>query len=160
MIADQASVKKSRDKGVKRSSEPKLPCPNGGCRGRLSPYLTVHGGYDCVRGLDHLRCETCGHRGMRVPDGLHLVFRGPDEYVFHYPPSLTNLTIVVSPAILARFTGHTLSHTQIITFMAEWLLLTGRANGIVRFAKETVALSDCYDYFLRHLVHDGCGETA
>ena len=158
MIAHQASVplggmKKSRDKRVERTSEPMPPCPRGGCRGRLSPYPTVNGSYDCVTGLDHLRCGTCGHSGMRVPNGLHLVFSGPDEYVFHYPPSLASLTVAISPAILARFTGHSRTHTQIITFMAEWLLLTGRANGIVRFTEEKVALSDCYNYFRRHFIH-------
>jgi hypothetical protein len=96
---------------------------------------------------------------MRVPNGLHLVFSGADEYVFHYPPSLASLTIAVSPAILARFIGHSLTPEQIITFMAEWLLLTGSTSGIVRFAEETAALSDCYHYFLCHRIHERRAES-
>lgn len=155
-----AGVRKLRNKETVRSSEPMPPCPRGGCRGRLTPYPTAQSSYDCVTGLDYLRCAKCGHQGMRVPNGLHLVLRGPDEYVLHYPPMLTSLTIAVSPAILARFSWHKLTQTQIITFMAEWLLLTGRANGIVRFTEETVALDDCYDYFCRHIVRERCAETA
>jgi hypothetical protein len=106
-----------------------------------------------VTGLDHLECELCGHHGMRAPNGVHLVFRGPDEYVFQYPPSLATLTIAVSPAILARFTQKSFTETQVVTFMAEWLLLTGRSNGTVRFAHEPVGLEDCYDFFQRHVAH-------
>lgn len=97
---------------------------------------------------------------MRVPNGLHLVFRGPDEYVFQYLPSLTSLSIAVSPAILARFTNATFTEAEIISFMAEWVLLTGRASGVIRFAVETIALEDCYEYLRRHLVHARCDDTA
>lgn len=105
-------------------------------------------------------CVICGHHGMRVPNGLHLVFRGPDEYVFQYLPSLTSLSIAVSPAILARFTNATFTEAEIISFMAEWVLLTGRASGVIRFAVETIALEDCYEYLRRHLVHARCDDTA
>jgi hypothetical protein len=160
MIAHETSVSpggvnKSRDNGVKRSSEPMPPCPRSECRGRLRPYPTTQGSYDSVTGLNHLRCGTCGHSGMRVPSGLHLVFSGPNEYVFHYPPALTSLIITVSPSLLAPFTWHGLTPSQAVTFMAEWLLLTGRASGIVRFAEEKLAWDDCYDYFRRGLIATG-----
>lgn len=60
----------------------------------------------------------CGHHGLRVPNGLHLVFRGPGEYVFQYPPSLASLIIVVSAAILAQFTTHGYTPAQIVRSMA------------------------------------------
>jgi hypothetical protein len=157
MTAHQASVslnvvKKSRDKQVERSSKPMPLCPRSECRGRLSSYPPTLGSYDSVTGLNHLRCGICGHSGMRVPNGLHLVFSGPDEYVFHYPPALTSLTITVSPSLLGPFSWHGLTPPQAVIFMAEWLLLTGRASGIVRFAEEKVAWDDCYDYFRRYLI--------
>jgi hypothetical protein len=97
---------------------------------------------------------------MRVLNGLHLVFRGLDEYVFHYPPLLASLTIAVSPAILTRFTEHGFDEEFILGFMANWILLTGRTNGIVRFAVEQAALEDCYAYFCRHVVQERQAPTA
>jgi hypothetical protein len=91
---------------------------------------------------------------MRVQNGLHLVFSGPDEYVFHYPPSLASLTISASPATLAKFTGHGFAEEYILQFIAEWVLLTGRTTGVVRCAGEKAALEDCYDYFCRHIVQN------
>lgn len=104
--------------------------------------------------LEHLRCGICGHHGMRVPNGLQLVFREPDEYVFHYTPSLASLTIAISPSFLALFTWHGLTPTQVVTFMAEWVLLTDRVDGTVRFATERVAFGDCYDYFRRYMLYE------
>jgi hypothetical protein len=91
---------------------------------------------------------------MRVPNGLHLVFRGSDEYVFHYPPSLASVTIAASPAIVARFTEHGFADSYILTFLAEWVLLTGRTTGTVQFGVEMAALEDCYAYFRRHIVQE------
>jgi hypothetical protein len=96
---------------------------------------------------------------MRVPNGLLLVFSGLDQYVFHYPPALASLIITVSPSLLAPFTGHGLTPSQAVSFMAEWLLLTGRTSGIVRFTEEVAALSDCYDYFRDHRMHERRGES-
>jgi hypothetical protein len=164
MIMHQArmltgGVKKPRRKPAVRPSESMPPRPNGDCRGRLHTYPTVQTSYDSMTGLDHLRCEICGHLGMRVPNGLHFVFRGPDEYVFQYPPSLASLTIAVSPSFLTPFTCHGFSPIQVVTFMVKWMLLTGRVNGTVLFTDEKVALKDCYDYFLRHMVREGGAQT-
>ena len=89
---------------------------------------------------------------MQAANGLHLVFHGSNEYVFHYPPSLDSLTITVSPSLLAPFTWHGLAPAQAAALMAEWLLLTGRANGIVRFTDEKLAWQDCYEYVRRRLI--------
>ena len=129
-------------------------------RGTLRPYPTTQASYDSVTGLHHLRCGTCGHSGMRVQNGLYLVFSGPDEYVFHYPPALTSLTITVSTSLLGPFTRHGLTPSQAVTFMAQWILLTGRASGIVRFADERLAWDDCYNYFRRRLIATGRADMA
>jgi hypothetical protein len=127
-------------------------CPVDGCRGKLSPYPSPQSSYDSVTGLNHIMCGTCGHEGMQVPNGLYLVFRGPDEYVFHHAPSLASLTIVASPSFLTPFTWHGFSRAQVVTFVAGWILLTGRSAGTVELALEPAALEDCYHYFCRQLV--------
>jgi hypothetical protein len=136
-----------------RNSDRRMPaCPVSNCRGTLHPYPSTQASYDAVTGLDHLVCAICGHHGMRVPNGLHLVFQGSDEYVFHYPPALTSLIITVSHSLVEPFTWHGLTPAHAVTCMAEWLLCTGRANGVVRFAEEKLAWEDCYDYFRRGLI--------
>ena len=152
--------RKSLDKPAVCSSESMPPCPRDGCCGTLSPYPTAQLSYDSVTGLDSLTCRTCGHDGMRVLNGLHLVFGGPNEYVFHYPPSLASLTVAASPAILVRFTEHGFTNESILQFMAKWVPLTGRTIGIVRFTAEKAALEDCYDYFRRHIVQNRSAHTA
>ena len=97
---------------------------------------------------------------MRVPNGLHLLFRGPDEYVFQYPPSLASLTVAASPAVLAQFTQHSVTQIQAATFMADWVLLTGRANGTIRFAVESAVFEDCFAYFRRYIVRQGRSQAA
>ena len=136
------------------------PCPVAGCHGTLNPYPTPRSSYDSVTGFGHLKCEACGHMGMQVPNGLYLVFRGSDEYVFHHAPSLASLTIVASSSLLAPFTWHGCTPAQVVAFMAEWVLLTGRTTGMVQFAKERAALQDCYEYFRRHIVHERHMQTA
>jgi hypothetical protein len=132
----------------------RLPaCPASGCQGTLDYYPSAQSSYDAVTGLDHLVCGICGHHGMRrAANGLHLVFHGSDGYVFHYPPSLATLTITVSPSLLAPFTWHGLAPAQAVAHMADWLLLTGRAKGIIRFADEKLAWQDCYEYVRRSLI--------
>ena len=133
-----------------KGADQRMPaCPTLGCRGVLRSYPSAQASYDAVTGLDHLICDRCGHHGMRAPNGVHLVFQGSDEYVFHYPPALTSLIISISPSLLAPFTWHGFTPAQAVTFMAEWLLLTGRADGHVRFREEKLAWDDCYDYFRR-----------
>jgi hypothetical protein len=165
MMAHQTSVPlngptQSREKHAKRSTEPMPSCPRSECRGRLRPYPPTQGSYDSVTGLKHLRCETCGHNGMRASNGLHLIFSGGDDYVFHHPPAHTSLTITVSAPFLAPFTRHGLTPSQAVTFMAEWMLLTGRATGIVRFAEELCAWEDCYASFRRGVVATGQADIA
>ena len=143
--------------GVKHSASatvtcPLPSCPAPGCHGTLDYYPSAQSSYDAVTGLDHLVCGICRHHGMQAANGLHLVFHGSDEYVFHYPPSLDSLTITVSPSLLAPFTWHGLAPAQAAALMAEWLLLTGRANGIVRFTDEKLAWQDCYEYVRRSLI--------
>ena len=130
-------------------------CPLSGCGGKVHPYLTRQSSDDRMTGLDHLICALCGHQGMRVPSGLHLLFRGPDEYVFQYPPSLATLTIAASPSVLAQFTQHSVTQIQAATFMADWVLLTGRANGTIRFAVESAVFEDCSAYFRRYIGREG-----
>jgi hypothetical protein len=96
---------------------------------------------------------------MRAANGLHLVFHGSGEYVFHYPPSLDTLTIILTPTLLAPFTWHGLTSEHAVAVIAEWLLLTGRASGIVRFADEKLAWDDCYEYVRRCLVPVRRGEV-
>jgi hypothetical protein len=148
------------EKPVRWLVQRKTLCPLTGCRGCLNPYPTRQSSYDAVTGLDHLVCPLCGHRGMRVPSGLHLIFRGPNEYVFQYPPSLATLTIAASQDALARFTQHSVAQAQALTFMATWVLLTGRATGLVRFAVGRAVFEDCYNYFRRCILHERRAQVA
>jgi hypothetical protein len=94
-------------------------CPQYGCQGTLHPYPTAQSSYDFVTGLEHLRCSTCGHAGMRPRNGVQLICRDRDQHVFPYAPSLARLTIEVSPTVLRQFTRHNISEVPALTFIAD-----------------------------------------
>ena len=126
-------------------------CPKTDC-GQLMG-LDSHPGHDADMdmGLQHMRCDRCGHCGMRVRDGLHLLFAGQHEYVFTYGPSPSHLKVVLSAVALNQFRVHGLTPVQLATHVAEWALVMGQACGTVQLASDLV-LSDCYDYFRRRML--------
>lgn len=122
-------------------------CPRAECRGSLlfDPIdRTPHG----APGLDSLVCTMCGHRGMRARPGLLLLAHDGDEYCFTYGPSLSTVTIILSRTVMHLFPRN-MSPVQLASYVAEWVLLTGREEGTIELAREPVVLSDCHEYLHR-----------
>jgi hypothetical protein len=86
---------------------------------------------------------------MRAQNGLHLVLGTSGQYVLYYPPSFASMVVKISAPLLAPFTWHGLTPSQAVMCVAEWVLFTGRASGIITFDEEKIALADCYDYVRR-----------
>ena len=123
-------------------------CPKPDCKQLMQPDL--QGGYDRRTGLQSLRCTRCGHLGLKAPQGLQLLFTGPQEYVFSYGPSLSYLKVVLSTVALYLFRGEGLPPARMATCVAEWALLMGQACGTVRPSGDLV-LSSCYEYCRRQV---------
>lgn len=144
----QPSAFANRTPSGYNSSERSPTCPRAECRGSLliDPIGRTHHGR--APGLDSLVCTMCGHRGMKARPGLLLLAHDRDEYRFTYGPSLSTLTIILSRTVMHLF-PRDMSPVQLATYVAEWVLLTGREEGTIELAHEAVALSDCHEYLRR-----------
>ena len=79
-------------------------CPKADCGRPMKRDLNL--GYDADTGLQRMRCDRCGHCGMKAQDGLRLLCAGQQEYVFSYGPSPSSLKVVLSPVALNLFSKH------------------------------------------------------
>ncbi len=125
-------------------------CPAPGCAQPMS--VDPRNGYDSRSGLQGVRCDRCGHRGMHARDGVQLLFAGHHEYVFTYGPSPSCLKVVLSAAVLNLFRTHAMTPVRLATHMAEWALLRGQVCGTVRPSGDLLQ-SGCYE-FCRHQATD------
>lgn len=131
------------------SSDRTPTCPRSECQGILLFEPDNPTNHNRATGLDSLVCTLCGHQGMKARPGLLLLSHDHDQYRFSYGPSLSTLTIILSRKVTHLFPLGT-SPVQLATYIAEWVLLTGREEDTIELAHEVVALADCHEYLRRY----------
>jgi hypothetical protein len=126
-------------------------CPVSECGGSLVYDSTASSGGNPLTGLETLVCKSCGHAALRATEALQLVHHSGPLYVFRYGPSVNTITIVLSRAAEHLFELEHVTPLQLAFYGAHWTLLTGRTMGAVELSVESLALVDCYEYFLWHV---------
>lgn len=84
---------------------------------------------------------------MTAPLGVQLMFRGGQEYVFTSANSLITLRIILSSPAVGLFKSHDLGSDALAIQVAEWAILMGQSNGVVRLFLEDPAFSNFFLYF-------------
>jgi hypothetical protein len=92
-------------------------------------------------------CSHCAHQGMTAKQGIQLVFRGGEEYVFAYGSSSGMLTVALSSEAIALFKSHHIGADELARRAAEWALLRGRVSGTVTLGLQHEELAAFYWYF-------------
>ena len=112
-------------------------CPVEHCgRELIQDTSRSDGGQDPVRGLHHVSCLGCGHRGM-IPNGdLQILFCTAHQYVVAYGPSLATITVVLTTGALAAYRAYAYCAEEIARLGTRWALLSGTRSGTVRLAPE------------------------
>jgi hypothetical protein len=84
---------------------------------------------------------------MTARQGVHLVFRGGEEYVFAYGSSNGMLTVALSSEAIALFKSHHIGADELARRAAEWALLRGRVSGTVTLGLQHEEFAAFYWYF-------------
>lgn len=136
---------------VLATQEQLLYCPMPHCGGVLFPSP---GTFNCdpATGLSEWVCRTCWHQGKTSLRGLRVLDTDGQKYVFSYGPSSLTLAVLLSARSCSGFRRYKMSPAQIATYIAEWTLLTGRAEGTLDTSSETIAMVDCREYFEKCIV--------
>jgi hypothetical protein len=91
-------------------------------------------------------CSSCAHIGVTASQGLQLVFRGGQEYIFTFGGSMTTLSVVLTGPAIGLFRTHMIGADELAWRAAEWALLRGRVGGTVRLDLQSYDLADLYLY--------------
>jgi hypothetical protein len=102
-------------------------------------------------------CLHCGQRGVVSTNGVLVLFGFRHEFVVGYGTSLSTMTVKISESAVTLFSQHGLTPNQIAAYAAEWALLSGYTNGILRLSADQPALTDCYEHFRRSVLEHGLG---
>ena len=92
-------------------------------------------------------CSHCAHQGVTARQGIQLVFRGGEEYVFAYGSSKGMLTVALSSEAIALFKSHHVGADELARRAAEWALLRGRVSGTVTLSLQHEEFAAFYWYF-------------
>ena len=122
-------------------------CPASGCSGTMQCDTPA---YDVQLGVDSLRCERCGCRGLQSREGVLLLFRSGYEYKFSFGPSVETLTVVLSSAAVNLWSTHAVTPDQLAIYAAEWALLRGIRNRPIRLMADSEDFTEFYLYFTKH----------
>ena len=79
-------------------------CPQFECNGRMQ--TNPMGNIVPLIGLQQVCCTHCNHQGMVSREGVRLLFRGGNEYLFSYGNSVTTLTVVLAAHAVDVFGSH------------------------------------------------------
>ena len=130
--------------------EPRRPplgwCPAPGCLGNMETDTPA---YDERLGLDVVRCDRCGYRGMQSREGVMLLFRSGYEYQFSYGPSVETISVVLSSGAVNLWATHDVTPDQLAIYTAEWALLRGIRNRPIRLMIDQDDFTDFYLYFTK-----------
>lgn len=125
---------------TKNSSTPRSPIYTCG----KPMTMTSQTAHDRKGGLIHWKCLHCRHDSAV---GVQLMFRGGQEYVFTSANSLITLRIILSSPAVGLFKSHDLGSDALAIQVAEWAILMGQSNGVVRLFLEDPAFSNFFLYF-------------
>lgn len=132
---------------------PRMTCPIESCSREMTRDTgRSDGGHDPLSGLHHVYCLTCRHMGM-VPSGdVQVLFCAAHQYVVAYGPSLSTITVVLTPRALAAYQAYVLCFDDLAKLVAGWALLSGIRSGTVTLVPERQECLDFERYLRGHML--------
>jgi hypothetical protein len=125
-------------------------CPQVECKGRMQ--TNPMGNIVPLIGLQQVCCTHCDHQGMVSREGIRLLFRGGNEYLFSYGNSVTTLTVVLAAHTVDVFGSYGLGPDILAKRAAEWVLLKGQCTGTVDLSLENPTCAEFYRlYCVKHV---------
>lgn len=81
--------------------------------------------------FDQWQCGQCGRHGTTAINGIQLVFRGGEEFIFTFGASMRSMTVRLSRDVIDAFRTHRIDSQDLARRLAEWALLRGWSHGTV-----------------------------
>lgn len=105
--------------------------------------------------LQPVVCLHCGQRGIVATNGVLVLFGFRHEFLIGYGAALSTMRVKLSESAVTLFGQHGLTPNQLAAYAAEWALLSGSTQGILRLSPDQPALMDCYEHFRRSVLEAG-----
>lgn len=129
-----------------------LLCPSRACLRSMRPDPDARSD---EAPLQPVVCLHCGQRGIVATNGVLVLFGLRHEFLIGYGASLSTMRVKLSEAAVTLFGQHGLTPNQLAAYAAEWALLCGRTQGILRLSPDQPTLMDCYEHFRRSVLDTG-----